>query len=208
MIGDATPGRHRPPAGRAPSAWLRLVLRVATLGLMLLLFHASEWTGLRRLVRALILAILPLFGHTAVAFDSAAELALMVDGGEPLAVTAPCTYLDLWLVSAPFVWRFHRTLIQNGMALMTTAAAVLLVNLVRIVAVIHLAALGYPLSVVHHGSDWALHAVWIGAWVLAAVRADNPIAASTRAMERIVSPAGANVLAAATSWPPSSTDRR
>ncbi|MFP5285098.1 MAG: hypothetical protein ACLGI9_05105, partial [Thermoanaerobaculia bacterium] len=124
---------RRPWAGES----LLLLLRLLALGAALGLYYALEWRFLRTALCDALMWALPLLGHTAVPLASGSSTLLLAGDRVGVAITANCSYADLILTLAPFCWRFRRGLGANLLCLAAVAAAVLPVNVARLVLAVH-----------------------------------------------------------------------
>ena len=149
-----------------------LLVRLAALAVLLPLYYAFDWMALRLAVRDALAAILPLLGHPAFPVGSGPAAGILLSQGF-FEVTANCTYADLMLTLAPFVWRFHRSAGANAAALALLVPAVFVFNLARLVLAVELHARGLSWDRAHHLPDLGLHMTVIAVAVLLALRADH-----------------------------------
>ncbi len=174
-----------PGAGRRPvNGWLResalvrffgwrLLLRLAVLGLLVAVYYALDWVALRLGLRHAVVAALALLGHHSVPLEDASGLDIAVAGAGRFAVTANCTYADLVLITAPFCWRFRRSLATNLGRLAALTAAVLSLNVVRVVLALHFFHRGATWYLAHDVPDLAIHYTAMIVLVLLALRSDR-----------------------------------
>jgi len=154
-------------------------------GLVIPLYYALEWRPLRLAVSEGARGLLALLGHQAVSLERGGGLYLALTQSGAYEISANCTYADLVLVLAPFVWRFDASLGRNLGRLAAVAAAVFSVNLARVALALHFHELGAPWRLAHAVPDVALHALAIAGAVVLAVAADLA-AGSARGRSRAV----------------------
>lgn len=152
-----------------------LVLRLMGAGVLIALYYSLDWAGLREAVRGAVAVFLGLLGHTAVSVDTGGGVYLLVDGYRSFAITANCTYADLALVVAPFCWRLRTPLILNLTRLAVISAAIMTVNIARVVMAIDLYQRGVSWSMAHLLPDIAIHSVSIAVAVWLALRSDRAL---------------------------------
>jgi hypothetical protein len=176
---------RRPLAGWAEETQL-LLIRLLGLGAALGLFYALEWRFLRSALCGVVIRALPLLGHAAHPLAQESSNILLAGGRVAVAITANCTYADLILTLAPFCWRFQRSLKANLLCLAVVAAAVLPVNVARLVLAVHFALAGVRWPLAHDAPDTILHCLVIVAAVLLALRSDKIVCRRThrRALSR------------------------
>lgn len=156
-----------------------LVLRLLGAGVLIALYYSLDWSGLREAVRGAVAIFLNLLGHSAVSVDKGGGFYLLVDGYRSFAITANCTYADLALVMAPFCWRLRTPLILNLARLAVISAAIMIVNIVRVVLAIDLYQGGVSWGVAHLLPDIAIHSAFIAAAVWLALRSDRALQSGT-----------------------------
>ncbi|MBI5827483.1 MAG: hypothetical protein HZB22_07150 [Deltaproteobacteria bacterium] len=156
-----------------------LVLRLLGAGVLIALYYALDWSGLREVVRGAVAVFLGLLGHRAVSVDNGGEFYLLVDGYRSFAITANCTYADLALVMAPFCWRLRTPLLLNLSRLAVISAAIMIVNIARVVMAIDLYQGGVSWSLAHLLPDIAIHSASIAAAVWLALRSDRALKPGT-----------------------------
>lgn len=162
------------------TAYLFLLLRLLALGAALGLFYSLEWSSLRAVLCDAVMWALPLLGHSAVLLTPGSSILLLTGGRMAVAITANCSYADLILTLAPFCWRFRRSLGANLLCLAAVAAAVLPVNVARLVLAIHFALAGARWSLAHDAPDLILHHLAIATAVLLALRSDGMLDTTKR----------------------------
>jgi hypothetical protein len=152
----------------------RLGLRLAAMLVLLGLYRAWHWMPLRLIVRDVAAAGLAWGGWPVRATSLAGEPVLVSqDTGELFAITANCTYADLVLVLAAFLWRFGRPAAENALRLLLSAAVVLAANVARVIASVALVDAGSPRVLAHDAPDALLHVAAIAGAVVLAVLADG-----------------------------------
>ncbi len=164
-------------AGRGIQTWwrmftnLRFVLRLAAMAALLAAYFSLDWMILRRLLRSWTAFILQRLGHQTASANNGSELYLVVDS-EMYAMTANCTYADLFLVLAPFIWRAELGPAANLRRLLKLALAIFLGNVLRTSLALHLKAEGVSWRLVHTLPDKLIHSAAVSSQVIAALRSD------------------------------------
>jgi hypothetical protein len=149
----------------------RFLARLAAVAVLLAIYFSLEWVPLRRLLRSWAAFILRRLGHRTVSLDNGSELLLVVDS-DLYAVSANCTYADLFLVLAPFWWRIGSRPSRNLRRLVTLALAILVGNVARTSLAFHLTAKGIPWRLAHTVPDKLIHSAAVSSAAVAAIRRD------------------------------------
>lgn len=150
----------------------QVIVRLAILAVLVLLYFVSDWTPLRLAVRDAVVPPLYLLGHSVDMLELGTDLLLVFGSGHGFAIEASCTYSDLALVLAPFVWRFRLRLSSNLTRIAGVFAGVFVVNTVRVILALHLFENGISWQLAHRYPDLLIHVAAIGIAVVLAVRAD------------------------------------
>lgn len=156
-----------------------LLLRLLWAGVLIALYYSLDWSGLREAVRGAVAVSLGFLGHSAVSVDNGGGFYLLVDGYRSFAITANCTYADLALVMAPFCWRLRTPLILNLARLAVISAAIMIVNIARVVLAIDLYQGGVSWSMAHLLPDIAIHSASIAVAVWLALGSDRALQSMT-----------------------------
>ncbi|MBE9507215.1 MAG: hypothetical protein IMY86_04130 [Chloroflexi bacterium] len=154
----------------------RFLVRLVALALLLAAYFSLDWVLLRRLLRSCAAFTLRRLGHCTASVDNGSELLLVVDS-EPYAMTANCTYADLFLAVAPFCWRAELRPAGNLRRLVALALAIFFGNVVRTSLTLHLTAKGVPWALAHTVPDKLIHTAAVGGSAIVAVRGDWEAAA-------------------------------
>jgi len=156
----------------------RLLLRLAALAVLIALYYyIVDWAPLQTGLRRLVAVVLGLFGRGSSATVSAGTPSLLMADGRVYAFTENCAYVALYLLAAPFIWRFGRPIASNLIRQAAFAAGLLALDIVRLTAAILLNQGGAPWKRVHDIPDLAIHIAVMALAVLSALRADDPEAA-------------------------------
>ena len=149
----------------------RFLARLAALALLLAGYFSCDWMVLRRLLRSSTERILRRLGHQTESVDNGSELLLVVDS-EPYAMTANCTYTDLFLSLAPFCWRAGLPPSGNLRRIVALALAIFFGNMLRTALALHLRAEGVPWAIAHTVPDKLIHSAAVSSAAAAAMRHD------------------------------------
>ena|SRR5215831_3481395 len=145
----------------------RLWLRIGALAALYLLFEALEWTWLHRSVRASVALVLEYLNHGVLFGVSEPRSSYLFIDGSQFRITRGCTYANLGLTIAPFMWRFHRNIVRNAAWLMGWFVALYMVNVVRLALAAHFHLGDWDWSIAHDWPDrilrWSIvvPAVWM-----------------------------------------------
>src|SRR5215831_19068619 len=115
----------------------RLWLRIGALATLYLLFEALEWTWLHRSVRGSVAFVLEYMNHGALLGVSEPRSSYLFVDGSQFRITRGCTYANLALIVAPFIWRFHRDTVRNLAWLVGWFLALYVVNVIRLALAAH-----------------------------------------------------------------------
>lgn len=150
----------------------RILARFVAVGLLVPLYYELEWRPLCLVAREGVRWLLGLLGHGVTSLDLGDKIYLALTGSGAYEITANCTYADLVLVLAPFVWRVGRPLPSNLCRLTTMATAVFTIDLARVALAVHFHELDVSWQLAHAVPDIAIHMATITCAVLLALRAD------------------------------------
>lgn len=150
-----------------------LLLRLLGLGVLVFVYYALDWTLLRLGLREVIGFLMGFTGHAAMPVDSGKGIFLVVESGFLFEIGTPCTYVNLFLIAAPFCWRFQRSAADNILRLTILATAVQVFNVLRVLVALHFHLSGISWTLAHDIPDIAIRFVVISISVLLALRSDN-----------------------------------
>ena len=162
--------------------------RVSALVVLLASFYAWDWMPFRVALRDVIGWSVRVSGHSPTSFVYEASPALSVEG-KVHYYTAECTYLDLLMIVAPFVWVFGASRWRNMLRIAIAASVILGGNLVRCWAAVYLDVQGVSRFYAHDLPDYLIWWPTVAVVVLLALRRDfgkttvsqrERLAASTR----------------------------
>jgi exosortase/archaeosortase family protein len=135
--------------------------RLTALALLVGAFYMLDWMPLRTTQRDLIAWSLRMADYAPVAFTHDGSPAIRVEK-RVYFYTAECTYLDLFLIVAPFLWVFGGYLRGNILRVAVAALVILGGNLIRSWASIYYNVRGTEWFYAHDLPD---HMIW---WATAA----------------------------------------
>jgi hypothetical protein len=153
-------------------SWTAAMARAATVGLLLSLYYALDWVRLRRVVAACSATLLRAVGIEASGSEYGSSSALITEVGR-FGISADCTYLDLFLILAPLLWRAGRPFTRNVGRLALAAAGVFAVNLLRIALAVRMVQAGASWTVAHGVPDSAIYYPTIAIAAVLAFRSDQ-----------------------------------
>jgi len=151
----------------------RLFLRLSALAVLVFFSYIMSWVPLQRSVRNLVGLVLKLVGQESFRTGIAGAPALFLADNRIFAFTANCTYVDLFLFTAAFCWRFRRPIGANLVRLGALAAGVLVLNVGRLTTALFLNQHGASWTLVHDAPDVLIHVTVLGLAVLSALMADD-----------------------------------
>jgi hypothetical protein len=146
-------------------------LRLIALALLLVTYFTFDWMILRRLLRSWTAFVLKRLGRHTVSTEIGSQLFLVVDS-EMYAMTANCTYADLFLVMAPFCWQAGLGPVENLRKLMKLALTIFFGNVMRTSLALHLKAEGVSWKLAHIVPDKLIHSAAVSSSVIASLRSD------------------------------------
>ncbi len=131
--------------------WKVVLLVLLAEAVAILAFYGFEWTWLRQMhVLWLQTTLQALGSHVQTAGN------LLTVDGHSFQVDPDCTYVDLILCSLPLLWRFHRPPATNLTVMAGFAAAVVAVNLSRVLFGVYAHTQGMSLFWAHDLVDYVL----------------------------------------------------
>lgn len=135
-----------------PIAWMRLSIRLGFLLGLYILYDLFDWGFLHQSLRAITVALLEATTDHVVTLGTIEPRSsgIWVDGSA-YRITRGCTYANLALTVAPFLWRFDRKFTANVLLIVVFAAAVLVVDAARLALAVHLHSGGASWALAH---DW------------------------------------------------------
>jgi hypothetical protein len=133
------------------SFWTPVALTVLAGATAILVFYGLEWSRLRQLHVLWLQTTLHALGCHVEAAGT-----LLTVNGHHFQNDPDCTYADLIICSLPLLWRVHRRLPRNLTVLAAFAAAVLVVNLGRVLLGVYAFAHGVSLFWAHDLVDYVL----------------------------------------------------
>jgi len=177
----------------------RLLCRFIVVCAFVALYYSSEWSWIRVATRATVRNLLVITGHECIApspassvraklastqpvnwygrflawieTQSSLQVVLIVDGCT-YSVTPDCTYADLILIIWPLLWLPSLSWAINVRRLMSAAALVLCLNLLRLFLTLHYAPHDGDEFLVHDIADALLYWPILGCVAVKAVRVD------------------------------------
>lgn len=149
----------------------RLMVRLAWLAVLVVFSYSLDWMFLRKLLRDGSAIILESLGHQITSLDAGPAVLLRVDSGL-YSITADCTYVKLFFMIVPFLWRFGLPLSTNLRRLTLLAIAVWLVNLARIILALNFDVRGFTWTMAHTVPTTLIHLTSLMVFVLLALRSD------------------------------------
>jgi len=145
--------------------------RLAALGLMVMVFYAWDWLALRETLRDAVSGFIRALGCTVADSFERGTVAMRV-ADKQFVISADCTYVDLFLVLAPFVWRVRQSVQRNLLRITATVAIVSVLNFLRVGLAIYYHAQGYSWFFVHELPDYLIYYPSIAIVTLMAFRED------------------------------------
>jgi exosortase/archaeosortase family protein len=154
-----------------------MLCRMAGVGLAVALFYSVSWLPLRRAVRDGVSWVMQHGGFITTVSVYEGSPALLV-GSKRFYFTPDCTYVDLWLILIPFLWRLDWPWRRNlgwilGFGVMVCAA-----NFIRLCVSTYLWATGHSWLVAHELPDYVLYYPTLLVVVLIALRRDTALHAA------------------------------
>jgi hypothetical protein len=148
-----------------------MLFRLAGVGLAAALFYGVSWLPLRVIVRDGLAWVMRHAGFpTAVAvYEGSPALRI---GDKQLYFTPDCTYIDLWLISIPLLWRLDWPRALNVCWILVFGIIVIIMNLIRLLICIYFYYLGHSWLVAHELPDFALYYSTLAVVVITTLRHD------------------------------------
>lgn len=137
-----------------------------------ILFWSLDWLLLRNWLAQGLHAVLPTWGHWSTVDVVDGQVRLIVDG-MLFQVGARCTYVDLALCVAPFLWRAKLATTVNLGILLLAFIAVQGINFARLIGSHVALARGTGWTLAHDVPDLLLWSLALAAAVLFALRNDQ-----------------------------------
>jgi hypothetical protein len=131
--------------------WRVVAFALLAEGTAILAFYGLEWTWLRQLHVLWLHAALESLGCAVQT-----GIHCLTVAGQRFQIDPECTYVDLVVCSLPLLWRIHRRLVANLALLAGFAAAVIAVNLGRVLLGIYTITHGVSLFWAHDVVDYLL----------------------------------------------------
>lgn len=162
--------------GTLRRAWIAkpiLLVRISVVTLLVGAFYAWDWMPLRVLQRDVTGWSVRVTGYSPVSFVYEGSPALSVEGKVHYYLPA-CTYLDLLMIVAPFVWVIGASRRSNILRLAIAAVVILGGNLIRIWAAVYFNVRGADWFYAHELPDYIIWWPTVAVVVLLALRRDFP----------------------------------
>lgn len=151
----------------------RLCLRVGAVAFLYLVLEALDWTWLHRGVREAVAFCLEHLNHGVVlGLSDAGSSCLGVDGTQ-FRITRGCTYINVAMTLAPFLWRFQNGLDRNLLWLLCWFVVIFAINIARLVFAAHFRLSEWTWSAAHDWPNQILRWSIVVPAVLLALRADR-----------------------------------
>jgi len=161
------PVEVQPRSGADRIVWRRLTM----LALLLALFYSWDWMPLRVAQRDVIGWSVRAAGYDPVAFVHEGSPAIRV-AGDVYYYTAECTYLDLLMIVAPFLWVFGASRRRNMLRIAIAVLVILGGNLIRTWASVYFSVRGTDWFYSHDLPDYIIWWPTVAVVVLLALRRD------------------------------------
>jgi len=138
-------------------AAVKIVLcRAAGVALAAALFYCVGWLPLREAVRDGVAWVMRQAGFLTAVTVYEGSPALMV-GGRQFYFTPDCTYVDLWLLLIPFLWKLNWPWRRNLYRVLSFGLMVGVVNFIRVCMSTYLYTTGQSWLVAHDLLDYLLY---------------------------------------------------
>lgn len=154
-----------------------MLCRMAGVGLAVALFYGVSWLPLRGAVRDGVSWVMQHGGFVTTVAVYEGSPALLV-GSKRFYFTPDCTYVDLWLVLIPFLWRLDWPWQRNLGRILGFGVMVCVANFIRVCASIYLSATGHSWLVAHELPEYMLYYPTLLVVVLIALRRDTALHAA------------------------------
>ena len=168
---------------------LTVTRRVSVLALLVGMFYALDWMPLRVVQRDVIGWSLRVAGYAPEAFVHEGSPAFCL-ADVVYFYTAECTYLDLLLIVAPFVWVFGASRRSNILRISFAALVILGGNLIRTWSSVYFNVRGTDWFYTHDLPDYIIWWPTVAIVVLLALRRDFGERFESRRMDPIVAASG------------------
>lgn len=114
---------------------------------------------------------------------------IRLEGGESFYISRNCIYLDLFLLTAPFLLSFRRSLLNNVLHLTAFFIIISTINIIRVFAAFCFYNSGVPWSICHSIPDIVLHISIVVFYVYRALKIDFKISNNREQLAEMESPA-------------------
>lgn len=151
----------------------RLSIRLLTLAVLLAGYECLDWGPAHRAVRSGLAVALTGLGHAVAPLLSEGRSSLLLVDGTLYRVTRGCTYLNLALILAPFVWRFGIRWSRNVLHLGLLFGGILALDVGRLAAAVHAHQAGWSWQLAHDWPNLALRWALVVPAVVLALRCDH-----------------------------------
>jgi len=149
----------------------RVTRRISVLGVLVGMFYAWNWMPLRVVLRDVTGWSVRESGYCPISFTYDGSPALGI-AGKVHYYTAECTYLDLLLIVAPFVWVFGASRLRNILRLAIAPSVILGGNLIRTWASVYFNVRGTDWFYAHDLPNYILGIGMVAITVLGSIRRD------------------------------------
>jgi hypothetical protein len=149
-----------------------LCTRILALGILLALYESLDGGPLHRAICAATAFALDLLGHSAIPLVSEARSSVLLVDGALYRITRGCTYANLALTLAPFVWRVELDLRANALRLSLLCSAIFLLDIARLTFGVHVQMAGWSWAAAHDLPNRVLRWSLVASSVVFALRDD------------------------------------
>lgn len=152
---------------------LKIMLnRLAGVGVGVALFYSVSWLPLRVVVRDGVARVMQQAGFQTAVTVYEGSPALLI-GTKQFYFTPDCTYVDLWLILIPFLWRLDLSWPRNLLWLLSSGLLIGTVNFIRVCMSTYLHTSGYSWLVAHELPDYLLYYPTLLVVAMIALRRDS-----------------------------------
>lgn len=151
--------------------------RLVGVGLAVILFYGVSWLPLQVAVRDGVAWVMHEAGFMTTLAVYEGSPALRVSNKQ-LYFTAGCTYVDMWLILVPFLWRLDWSWLRNLRWILGFGVMVSVVNFARVCMSTYLFTTGHNWLVAHDLSDYVLYYPPLFVVALVALRRDATLHAA------------------------------
>ena len=140
------------------------LLRTLLGGVLFVAFSLLDWgLAVKLTAYTATTALSSLCQHMATAVAGRVEL---ICDGHVFAVTKECTYIELFLITAPFIWRARQSSVVNLRRLLFVFCLIWFLNAIRMVGGLFLSVQGVSWQLAHDIPDWLLYGSILGVALL------------------------------------------